>query len=112
MRRRELHTNYFAVAEYHALSLMCQKTLCVSEPRFADPLKDLISVSKKVVQQDSRTAVRLSWAFLIAAEWSEDEMHRKWVEKALELAYQKTGWTKFKLDKHRGTRQNLWNLVE
>ncbi|KAJ5949899.1 hypothetical protein N7454_001483 [Penicillium verhagenii] len=111
MRRRELHTSYLAVAEYHALSLMCEKALCVSEPRPADPLKELISVSKKVVQQDSRTAVRLSWAFLIAAEWSEDDTHRKWLEEALGRAHHETGWTKFEIDKHRGTPPNLWNLV-
>ncbi|KAF3401945.1 hypothetical protein F1880_009953 [Penicillium rolfsii] len=108
LRKRELYTNYLAVAEYHALSLMCQKALCVSEGPDRSysqaVLVDLISVSEKAMQQKSQTFARLSWPFLIAAESLEGDTYRQWIIGEFERFHHETGsmsWMKFKLDRRQ-----------
>jgi hypothetical protein len=93
---------------------MCQKALCVSEPQDASynqaPLVDLISVSKKAVQQNSQTIARLSWPFLIAAESLEDDTHRQWMIEEFERIHHETGsmsWVKFKLGRQRQAWRNF-----
>lgn len=97
IRARELHTIYFAVAEYHALEITCHRNLCLdfkkgrASTRHQDAISNLMETIRKLMAMDHRPMARVSWPLAVAMEAANKPEDKGWIRESVRTVRRNIG---------------------
>ncbi|KAL6228667.1 major facilitator superfamily domain-containing protein [Aspergillus navahoensis] len=85
LRKRELQTIYFSVADYHATNLLLHQRSCVAEDLecHRKSLEAALEILRKISRDDDSKLGRLLWVMAVVADVASEADHRHWIQEAL-----------------------------
>ncbi|KAL6228607.1 hypothetical protein BDW75DRAFT_246556 [Aspergillus navahoensis] len=85
LRKRELQTIHFSVAEYHATNLLLHQRSCVAEGLecHRKSLDAALEILRKISRDDDSRLGRVLWVMAVVANVASEADHRRWIQEAL-----------------------------